>query len=117
MKSVVDETGNNAASKELNKRRVSNASSSSVVDDSQKAEQERFAVWTLEADVGMTRVQVSATIQSLLIAVQDRVMTQRKLRSANWYANESTILSNNNNDTVRREVFSDLLQEIIEQPV
>ena len=124
MKSVVDETGYKAASKKSNKRRASNASSSnSVVDDAQKAEQERLAALALAADEGVTRAQVSATMQSLLIAVQDRVMTQRnvlkqpELRSANWFANESTNLSNDNGDTLRREVSSDLLPEIIEQPV
>ena len=40
MKSVVDETRYKAASKKLNKRQASNASISSVVDDSQKAQQD-----------------------------------------------------------------------------
>ena len=136
MKSVVDETGYQAASKKSSKRRASNASSnnSSAGDDTQKAEQERLAALALSADEGVTRAQVSATMQSLLIAVQDRVMTERnvlkqpELRSANWFATDATNnhmttnMNNNSNKcssdiTGRDEVSSDLLPEIIEQPV
>ena len=126
MKSVVDETGYKAASKK-SKRRASNSSSASnsnIGDDSQKTEQERLAALALAADEGVTRAQVSATMQSLLIAVQDRVMTQRnvlkqpELRSANWFAHESmkTMGTDGNNNSMDAEV-SDLLPEIIEQPV
>ena len=45
------------------------------------------------------------------------VLKQPELRSVNWFANELTILSNDNNDTPRREVSSDFLPEILEQPV
>jgi hypothetical protein len=65
MKSVVDETGSTGRTA-------------------------REAATALAADEGVVRAQVSATIQSLLIAVQDKVMTQMnvlqqpELRSANW---------------------------------
>jgi [histone H3]-lysine4 N-trimethyltransferase ATXR3 len=79
MKSVVDETG----SSNLRNKRSSS---------SQKAHDERVAALALAADDGVTRAQVTATMQSLLIEVQDKVMTeanvlrQPELRSANWIA-------------------------------
>lgn len=68
MKSVVNETGASGQSKD----------------------EARRAAEALAADDGVTRAQVVATMQTLLIGVQDRVMTERnvlnqsELRSANW---------------------------------
>jgi hypothetical protein len=77
MKSVIDEAGSR-----------SNGESKSK-DKSQNSE-ERLAAQALAADEGVVRAQVVATMQSLLIGVQDKVMTdqgtlqQSELRSANW---------------------------------
>ena len=65
MKSVVDETGSKTKSK---KKKASD----------KKADEEREALLALSADEGVTRAQVTATMQSLLIAVQDKVMTESK---------------------------------------
>lgn len=71
MKSVVDET----ETIRVNKKEGNN---------------KRAAALAMSADEGVTRAQVNATMQSLLVAVQDRVMTetkvlqQRELTSDNW---------------------------------
>jgi hypothetical protein len=78
MKSVIDEAGSNGT-----------AEGKSKSESSQKDE-ERRAAQALAADEGVVRAQVVATMQSLLMGVQDRVMTdqgvlqQSELRSANW---------------------------------
>ena len=78
MKSVVDETGSN----------------------SQDKDEARRAALALAADDGVTRAQVVATMQTLLIGVQDRVMTdmdilhQPELRSANWEVKEDEGFTN-----------------------
>lgn len=80
-------------------------------------EQEKAAA-ALSSDDGVIKAQVEASMQSLLIAVQDRVMTetgvleQKELRSANW---ESGI------EKVGEQVVSTgdglVEPEIVEQPV
>jgi hypothetical protein len=73
MKSVVDET------ESLDRKRKS-------------ANEEKQAALALAGDDGVTRAQVYASMQSLLIGVQDKVMTdlgvlkQPELRSANWFS-------------------------------
>jgi len=80
MKSVVDETGPSSAKKTKKK----------------EEDEKRQAALALSADNGVTRAQVHATMQSLLISVQDKVMTennvlhQPELRSANWFADSAT---------------------------
>jgi hypothetical protein len=77
MKSVIDETGSSSTgeSPSKNKSQIS---------------EERLAAQAMAADEGVVRAQVVATMQSLLIGVQDKVMTdqgtlqQSELRSANW---------------------------------
>jgi hypothetical protein len=87
----------------------------SVVDEAgaktkTKGDQAKEAAVALAADKGVVRAQVVATMQSLLIGVQDRVMTERsvldqpELVSANWVQS---------NDVESSEVKS----EIVEQPV
>lgn len=89
MQSVVDETGSGGKQKT----------------------NEKQAALALSADEGVRRAQINATMQSLLIAVQDKVMTERKvlqereLNSANWLLDESDRSS------------SDPEPEIVEQPV
>ena len=96
MKSVVDETG-----------------SASPQDDKVREAQRAMAV-----DDGVIRAQVNATMNSLLIGVQDRVMTETgvlkepELRSANWLqalSSDSPIFAESADS--RRS------PEVIEQPV
>jgi len=74
MKSVVDET-------ELKSADNDNAKNSS---------RERQAALAMAGDEGVRRAQVTATMNSLIMGVEDRVMTQQgvlvqpELRSANW---------------------------------
>lgn len=80
-----------------------------------KNEQEKAAM-ALSSDDGVIKAQVAASMQSLLIAVQDRAMTengvleQKELRSANWEygiekVGEQVVNSGTSNP------------EIVEQPV
>jgi hypothetical protein len=104
MKSVVDETGSNGKHHKQNKKANND---------------ERDALLAMAADEGVTRAQVNATMQSLLIAVQDRVMTeanvlrQPELRSANWFAENETV----DNTLDRGANSEELPPEIIEHPV
>jgi hypothetical protein len=65
----------------------------SVIDVSSKVDEERKVALDLAHDDGMVRAQVQATMSMLLIAVQDRVMTDSgvlkdaELVSANWEGN------------------------------
>jgi [histone H3]-lysine4 N-trimethyltransferase ATXR3 len=76
MKSVVDETETIRGNKKS------------------KLDQNREAALALAADEGVRRAQVNATMQALLIGVQDRVMTdlnvlhQCELTSENWQSEE-----------------------------
>ena len=84
MKSVVDETGSSKKKK-----------SSKATGTHEHGEEARRAALALAADEGVIRAQVTASMQSLLIAVTDRVMTETKvlsqpeLRSANWLESNS----------------------------
>ena len=75
MQSVVDETGGGG-------------------DGKRKADNERQAALALSADEGVRKAQVNATMQRLLIGVQDKVMTdanvlqEPELKSANWLSGE-----------------------------
>jgi hypothetical protein len=77
MKSVIDETGSRSTGETTSKNKSQNS-------------EERLAAQAMAADEGVVRAQVVATMQSLLIGVQDKVMTeqgtlqQSELRSANW---------------------------------
>ncbi len=83
-------------------------------------EQEKAAM-ALSSDDGVIKAQVEASMQSLLIAVQDRVMTengvleQKELRSANWESGIQKIgeqvVSTTNGQSGLPE------PEIVEQPV
>ena len=86
----------------------------------EKNEQEKAAA-ALSSDDGVIKAQVAASMQSLLIAVQDRVMTengvleQKELRSANWESGfekvgEQVISTNHVNSELSKP-------EIVEQPV
>ena len=83
-------------------------------------EQEKAAA-ALSSDDGVIKAQVSASMQALLIAVQDRVMTengvleQKELRSANWASGfkkvgEQVICTDHENSELSKP-------EIVEQPV
>jgi hypothetical protein len=87
----------------------------------EKNEQEKAAM-ALSSDDGVIKAQVAASMLSLLIAVQDRVMTekgvleQKELRSANWESGfekvGEQIISTN------KLIGSDASNpEIVEQPV
>ena len=87
----------------------------------EKNEQEKAAM-ALSSDDGVIKAQVAASMLSLLIAVQDRVMTenrvleQNELRSANWESGfekvGEQIISTN------KLIGSDASNpEIVEQPV
>ena len=120
MKSLIDEAGPDSASKKKSKK------------DSQDDE-ERQAALALAADDGVTRAQVVATMQSLLIGVQDRVMTdqgvleQSELRSSNWLSScDSANTTSDSIDTDEEEkkasiddssAFSGESPEVVEQPV
>jgi hypothetical protein len=109
MKSVVDETGSNG------KHHKSRTTQSKKANND-----ERDALLAMAADEGVRRAQVNATMQSLLIAVQDRVMTeanvlrQPELRSANWIAENDTATKSYPD---LRPNSEELPPEIIEHPV
>jgi len=86
----------------------------------EKNEQEKAAM-ALSSDDGVIKAQVEASIQSLIIAVQDRVMTnnrvleQKELRSANW---ECGIEKVGDQVISTKLIGSDTSNpEIVEQPV
>ena len=96
----------------------------SVVEESgvdTKGSQAKQAAEALAADEGVVRAQVNATIQSLLIGVQDRVMTemgvlqQPELVSANWI--ESEDLMQEDPMDQNRDGGENITPEIVEQPV
>ena len=104
MKSVVDETGHNTQEK----------------DDARKA------AMALAADDGVTRAQVVATMQTLLIGVQDKVMTERnvlhqhELRSVNWQVDQNEKRKKNDfklQEHSMEPVTSEEVPEIVEQAV
>eukprot|EP00934_Nitzschia_sp_Nitz4_P006918 Nitzschia sp. Nitz4//scaffold41_size133979//27876//35172//NITZ4_003333-RA/size133979-snap-gene-0.98-mRNA-1//1//CDS//3329551428//6908//frame0 len=86
---------------------------------SEKSSERQKAALAMSIDDGVIKAQVAASMQTLLIAVQDRVMTemgvleQRELKSANWEAEAMGV----------EHVTSDVLEgveshpEIVEQPV
>lgn len=123
MKSVVDETGSSKTTKKGKKKDAAD----------QKVEEKRQAALALSADEGVTRAQVTATMQSLLISVQDKVMTEKnvlhepELRSANWFSdNANHAASSSVCDKEKSEhqptehedsTAAKLEPEIVEQPV
>ena len=88
-----------------------------------QSEREKAAL-AMANDDGVIKAQVAATMGSLLIAVQDRVMTelgvleQKELKSANWIAQTNDVakelLSADNNNTNNSDVSA---PDIVEQPV
>ena len=62
----------------------------SMLSEGEEKNKQEKAAMALSSDDGVIKAQVTASMQSLLIAVQDRVMTengvleQKELRSANW---------------------------------
>ena len=84
------------------------------MNDAADNEQKKTAS-ALASDDGVIKAQVAASMQSLLIAVQDRVMTQscvleqKELKSANWIA------ANNESDTM--DIDETTESEIMEQEV
>jgi hypothetical protein len=120
MKSVVDETGSEHGRK---KKKAQN-----------REDEEIQAALAIAADDGVTRAQVNATMQSLLISVQDRVMTegnvlrQPELRSANWLAGSNAGRGDLNFTVTEDEESGDcvtpplspsssLSPEVVEKPV
>ena len=100
----------------------------SLLDDaglSSGGSQAKEAAKALAADKGVVRAQVVATMQSLLIGVHDKVMTetsvlhQPELVSANWIKSEKSMQI----DTVEDKAASgaekgkNITPEIVEQPV
>ena len=85
MKTVVDET----TAKPKARRKKKNIDESTDVNEQDK-NKEHTAAAALAKDDGVTKAQVQNTMQSLLIQVQDKVMTdlgvmnQPEARSANW---------------------------------
>jgi hypothetical protein len=100
MKSVVDETGRCGATKPGKDRK-----GGALEIDARQAAQ------ALAADDGVIAAQVNATMQSLLIAVQDRVMTesgvlhQSELRSANWVNDEGSLSFDSRPELVEKPVW------------
>ena len=100
-----------------------------------KKKKEQEAAMALAEDDGVIRAQVATTMESLLIAVQDRVMTdaavlqQPELRSANWEVDQTATESEIEKECVEKqnltededldamETSSDSMPEVIEQPV
>lgn len=102
MKSVVDETAANGNSRD----------------------KVRQAALALSADDGVTRAQVIATMQSLLIGVQDKVLTERRvlsqpeIRSVNWEVRKETAAMNDEDAKEESKAIStETPPEIVEQPV
>ena len=91
-----------------------------VLNETEEQSEQQKAAIALASDDGVIKAQVAATMQSLLIGVQDKVMTemgvlqQSQLRSANWVkeaqgATQQKVPFN--------EVGSSAGPEIVEQPV
>jgi hypothetical protein len=118
MQSVVEETEANTLHK--NKSKKLSSSSSSIKNNTsnndktmaqKKTSEERrqVAMALAAAGDGVRRAQIASSMNSLLIGVQDRVMTewgvlkQPELRSANWLATATTSdddhLNDNNNNS------------------
>eukprot|EP00536_Pseudo-nitzschia_multiseries_P011871 jgi/Psemu1/260181/estExt_Genewise1Plus.C_4290011 len=85
-------------------------------------EQEK-AARALSTDDGVIKAQVAASMQSLLIAVQDRVMTengvldQKELRSANWESGMEKVGEQVVSTSTRQGDSDSSKPEIVEQPV
>ena len=81
-----------------------------ILENSEEKSEEEKAAVALSSDDGVIKAQVAASMQSLLIAVQDRVMTdngvleQTEIRSANWVGEQVTC-------------SGESVPEIAEQPV
>jgi hypothetical protein len=103
MQSVVDEAGTKGRGKSM--------------------DQAKQAAMALAADEGVVRAQVVATMQSLLIGVQDRVMTtmsvlqQPELLSANWVESENPAMKIDPVDEMPTSRDDRQKAEIVEQPV
>jgi hypothetical protein len=92
----------------------------SVLNEAGEQSEHQKAALALASDDGVIKAQVAASMQSLLIAVQDKVMTetavleQRELRSANWEAQAETVTEQ---VVSTRGIGSSPSPEIVEQPV
>jgi hypothetical protein len=81
--------------------------------------QQKAAMAALATDDGVIKAQVAATMQTLLMAVQDNVMTsnrvleQQELRSANWEAESRNQNAYNSSSPDNQTSVA----EIVEQPV
>lgn len=113
MKSVVDETGGNGATATSPRARgegLKDAGTGAAATAASTEDEAREAALALAADNGVIRAQVAASMSSLLIAVQDKVMTetgvlkQPELKSANWCSD-------------RENHPTDAKPEVVEKPV
>lgn len=90
-----------------------------VLSESDDSNKQRRAAMALSSDEGVIKAQVAASMETLLMAVQDRVMTeagvleQPELRSANWQYDSADHV--NDLPAVKNENSRDA--EIVEQPV
>ena len=93
----------------------------SMLSEGEEKNKQEKAAMALSSDDGVIKAQVTASMQSLLIAVQDRVMTengvleQKELRSANWECGmekvgEQVVSTNHMSSNAPKP-------EIVEQPV
>ena len=105
MKSVLDETeflqqGSTAGS---DKKKTKAKKRKPKTSDEEDPQTERQAALALAGDDGVTRAQVTATMSTLIMGVEDRVMTEKgvllqpELRSANWFRNSVMGESDENN--------------------
>lgn len=104
----------------LNDKSVANRLKSNSEKSPNGADDEQKAALALATDNGVVHAQVKATMQSLLIAVQDRVLTemnvlhQPELKSANW-ADSLEPVADVISSTDFEASHSD--PELVEQPV
>jgi [histone H3]-lysine4 N-trimethyltransferase ATXR3 len=120
MQSVVEETEANTlhknkrkkiSSSSSNKNNTNNSIDKALAQKKRNEERRQVAVAMAAAGDGVRRAQIASTMNSLLIGVQDRVMTewgvlkQPELRSANWLATVSATsavnddVNNNSNNS------------------
>lgn len=118
MKSVVDETL--AITK--NEKVVTGESKKKVTSLKDESHQRAATFLKLSNSIGVTRAQVNATMQALLIGVQDRVMTdnnvlhQCELKSSNWKESAQSCPPPSEDELSNQNEASDLF-DIVEKPV
>lgn len=92
----------------------------SILNESGDRRQQRKIASALKSDTGVIKAQVEATMQSLMIAVQDRVMTdlkvleQPELRNASWMTKAEEVPNGILSGSIGNR---DKAPEIVEQPV